>query len=86
VKRSGRDEPVEVVIHNHNTRKVSTQGNSLYSYQFMVLLLPNQRTGGQNRFCPGVGEGGRGGRERSRRLNMVQIMYTHVCKCKNDTC
>jgi hypothetical protein len=19
-------------------------------------------------------------------MNMVQIMYTHVCKCKNDTC
>jgi hypothetical protein len=30
---------------------------------------------------------GRGsGGERRRRMNMVQIMYTHVCKCKNDTC
>jgi hypothetical protein len=25
-------------------------------------------------------------RELGRRMNMVQIMYTHVCKCKNDTC
>jgi hypothetical protein len=25
---------------------------------------------------------GRGGEERGRRMNMVQIMYTHVCKCK----
>jgi hypothetical protein len=22
----------------------------------------------------------------SRRVNMVQKMCTHVCKCKNDTC
>jgi hypothetical protein len=25
-------------------------------------------------------------RERGRRINMVQTMYTHVCKCKNYTC
>jgi hypothetical protein len=30
-------------------------------------------------------EGGGGG-ERHRRMNVVQIMYKHVCKCKNDTC
>jgi hypothetical protein len=29
---------------------------------------------------------GRGGRERDRRMNTVQIMYAHVHKCKNDTC
>jgi hypothetical protein len=23
---------------------------------------------------------------KGRRMNIVQIMYTHVCKCKNDTC
>jgi precorrin-2 methylase len=33
---------------------------------------------------------GTGGREEMtgkgvRKLNTVQIMYTHVCKCKNDT-
>jgi hypothetical protein len=28
---------------------------------------------------------GASGRERGRRVNMVQIMYTHVCKCKSDT-
>jgi hypothetical protein len=27
-----------------------------------------------------------GGRERDRRVNMVQIMCTHICKYKNDTC
>jgi hypothetical protein len=29
---------------------------------------------------------GRGGRERGKRMNMVQIYDTHVCKCRNDTC
>jgi hypothetical protein len=29
--------------------------------------------------------GGGGGRERYRRVNVVQIPWTHVCKCKNDT-
>jgi hypothetical protein len=24
--------------------------------------------------------------KRGRRVNKVQIMYTHICKCKNDTC
>jgi hypothetical protein len=28
-----------------------------------------------------VGSGGEG----SKRMNMVQIMYIHVCKCKSDT-
>jgi hypothetical protein len=30
-------------------------------------------------------EGG-GGRKRGRRMNTVETMYTHVCKCKTDTC
>jgi hypothetical protein len=30
-------------------------------------------------------EGG-GGRERGIKMNTVQIVYTHVCKSKNDTC
>jgi hypothetical protein len=38
----------------------------------------------------GVGAAGReevgGGGERGRRMNMMQIMCMHVCKCKNDTC
>jgi hypothetical protein len=29
---------------------------------------------------------GGGGDERDGRMNMMQTMYTHVCKCKNDTC
>jgi hypothetical protein len=29
---------------------------------------------------------GEGGRERGRRMSMVQTRCTHICKCKNDTC
>jgi hypothetical protein len=34
------------------------------------------------------GTGGRSevGWRRCRRMSIVQIMYIHVCKCKNDTC
>jgi hypothetical protein len=31
-------------------------------------------------------EGGGGGKEMGSRMSMVQTMYTHVCKCKNDIC
>jgi hypothetical protein len=58
----------------------------------MFFLLQNWRTGGRNSFFPGQGvevgiDGSReGGGEKGRRVNMAQIMYTYVCKCKNDTC
>jgi hypothetical protein len=85
VKRSGRDEPVWIVIH---IRMETTQGISLYSYlylklaknalflflSFMFFLLQSQRTRGQNRFCPEVGEAEK----------VAQIMHTHLSKCKND--
>jgi hypothetical protein len=29
---------------------------------------------------------GESGGERGRRMNMVEAMYTHLCKCKNATC
>jgi hypothetical protein len=102
VKRTGRDEPVGVVIH---ICMETTQGNSLCSYLYLKLakmscfsfyllsffLLQNLRTGGQNRFCWGVGEvgtsgNGKGKGKKGRRINTAQIIYTHVCKCKNDTC
>jgi hypothetical protein len=61
-----------------------------FYYLLWFFLLQNQRAGGQNRFCP---EGqwvwhlwkGEVARERGRRMNKVQIMYTHVCKFKNKT-
>jgi hypothetical protein len=72
VKRTSTDEPVGVVIH---ICMETIQGNSLCSYlylkfaknamylllSFMYFLLQNQRTRGQNRFCPvrRVGIGGK---------------------------
>jgi hypothetical protein len=53
----------------------------------MFFLLQNWK-----QVLPGDGKGGLAlvvggsGGERGRRMNIVQIMYTHVCKCKNDTC
>jgi hypothetical protein len=58
-------------------------------FYLLCFFFYKIRTGGWNRFC---GSGGElqlalmgGGRERGRRMHMVQTMYTHVCKCKNDT-
>jgi hypothetical protein len=55
---------------------------------FMFFLLQNWRTGEWNRFCAGgvAPVGGGGGWERSRRVNMVQILYIQVCKCENVIC
>jgi hypothetical protein len=62
----------------------TTQGISLYNYlhlkvakmlflllSFMFCLQQYQRTRRQNRLCKGWGE-------------VVQIMYTHVSKCKSN--
>jgi hypothetical protein len=81
VKRSGRDEPIWVVIHMYME---TTQGISMYSYlhlklakmlffflPYMFFLQQSWRTRGWNRFCMEVvGE-------------VAQIMYTHASKCKN---
>jgi hypothetical protein len=55
------------------------------------FLLKNQRIGKQNRSrCGGRGIGtcGRGEdiRKGCRRVNMVEILGTHVSKWKNDIC
>jgi hypothetical protein len=64
VKRTGRDEPIGVVIHIFME---TTQGNTLCSYLYLklvkmpyfcfyllcIFLLQNWRTGGWNRFCGG---------------------------------
>jgi hypothetical protein len=56
----------------------------------MVFLLQNQSRK-VKQVLPGVGKVGTGRKgevaeKDGRRMNMVKIMYTHVCKCKNDTC
>jgi hypothetical protein len=34
----------------------------------------------------GTSGNGKGKGKKGRRINTAQIIYTHVCKCKNDTC
>jgi hypothetical protein len=83
VKKSGKDEPVWVVIH---ICMETTQGISLYSYFYLKLaktlffllslmfsLQQNQSTRGRNRFYPEREEVGRS-----------QMVYTPVSKCKKD--
>jgi hypothetical protein len=79
MKRSGRDEPIWVVIH---MCMETTLGFCLYSYfylklakmlLFLLSLQQNQRIRGQNRFCPEVGG-----------WEVAQIMYMHVSKYKKD--
>jgi hypothetical protein len=86
VKRSGRHEPIWVVIH---ICMETTQGLSLYSYLYLELWkyhvfliifyvfffykIREQEGGTGSAWRWGVGE-------------VVQIICTHVSKCKNDTC
>jgi hypothetical protein len=92
VKRTGRDEPIGVLIRICMEK---IQRISLYIFLYLKLAkasifsftkLENRRA---EQALPGRGfalvEGGGGG-EMSRRMNMVQTMYTHVFKSKNDTC
>jgi hypothetical protein len=53
----------------------------------MFFLLQNQRIGVEQVRPSGAWHqwDWGSGRERGRRMNVVQIMYTHVCKSKNDT-
>jgi hypothetical protein len=91
VKRSGRDEPIWVIIH---MCMVTTLGISLYSYLYLKLakrlffllslmfaLQQSWTTRGWNRFHVEAGvEGGRGRREGA----VAQEVYTHVSKSRND--
>jgi hypothetical protein len=74
------------------------QGNSLCSFlsqtsknvMFLFFSFFFNKTGEQEEGRgPGWGNWyqweGEGGRERGR-VNIVQKMCTHVCKCKNDIC
>jgi hypothetical protein len=69
VKRIRGDEPIGVVIHICTE---TTQGNSMYLslsqtsknimfffLSFILFLLQNWRTRGQNRFCGGIETGGK---------------------------
>jgi hypothetical protein len=85
VKRSGREQPIWVVIH---ICMVTTLGIFLYSYLYLKLAkmlvliisyvfssrkLENKRA---EQVLPRSGDGGGG--------KVVHIMYTHVSRFKND--
>jgi hypothetical protein len=97
VKRTRRDELIGAEIH---ICMETTQGIFLCGYLYLTLAKTScfsfyllcfffykiREQEGRT----GLGEGwhswkGRGGGERGRRMNTVQIVYTHVRKCKNDT-
>jgi hypothetical protein len=97
VKRTGRGESIGAVIY---ICMGTTKWNSLCSYlylklakhhvsHFILYVFPSTKS--KNRRVGQVGGGwcwweGGGGRERRRKINMVQTVYIHVCKCKNETC
>jgi hypothetical protein len=86
--RSGKDEPVGVVIHMWME---ITQGNSCMAIfsqttksilflSFLFFLLQNRITEGQNKFCGGRGwaQVG-GGRRRGRRMNEYSTNNVYTC-------
>jgi hypothetical protein len=97
MKKNKQHEPIEAMIHIYMEL---SQGNSLYSFfmsntekcNFLLLffvLLQNWITGGQNISFPGGVGGwfsgwGKVVDKEGRRLNVVQKLCTHECKCKND--
>jgi hypothetical protein len=54
----------------------------------MLFFYKNREQEGKTGPVWGVGIGGRknGVGKGHRRVNMVQILYAHVCKLKNETC
>jgi hypothetical protein len=60
---------------------------SLFNFFFFYKIREQEDGKGSAQGEAGklVPVGGGVGRERGRRMNTVQTIYTHVCKCKNDT-
>jgi hypothetical protein len=90
----------DIYMHGNNTRTLpvcylylklaKSPCFSFYILCFFFYKIREQEGGkvsaqGRGAVVGTSGRGGDGG-ERGRRMNTIQIMYTHVCKCKNDTC
>jgi hypothetical protein len=92
MKKIRGGKPFRVIIHIYMEL---SQGNSLsttffsnrlkfhvFRFIFFFFLLQNQRTGGQNKSCPGdkVGTSGRGEvmGKGSRRMNVLQKKCVHM--------
>jgi hypothetical protein len=81
MKRTGRDEPIEFVIHiSMKQHKDSPCYLKLAKHYFSAQ---GRDLRSRREFGISVGASGR---ERGRKVNMVQIVCAHVCKCKNDIC
>jgi hypothetical protein len=94
MKKNKGKEPAGVIKH---TYMELSQGNSLCSYFYlkqakMSFFFFYKIREQEGRAGPAWGEQcwyrgrGRGVGKGDRRVNMAQILCTHVCKCKNDTC
>jgi hypothetical protein len=100
MKKTKGDEPIGVVIHicMETTQRSSLCGylNLKLAKRSCFSLHLFSSTKSENRSAEHVllgvggvfGTGGRGEvvGKGGRRMNTVQIMCTHVYKCKNDTC
>jgi hypothetical protein len=93
VKRSGRDESVQVVIHMCMETML---GTSLYSYLCLVLAemlsflsslvfsFQQNWRGGQNKFCLVHGGGRQREGVRNGGVEMVQTVFAHLNKLINN--
>jgi hypothetical protein len=56
--------------------------------KIIIFFLKNEEREGKTGPVWGVGTNGRGKnmRKRYKKVNMVEIFCTHVCKWKNETC
>jgi hypothetical protein len=84
MKKIRGDKPVGVIIYLY--MEISLQTSKFFPFFLFFLYKIREQESGTG---PAPGGGGaverRGGGERGRRVNTVQILCTHVCKCKNDT-
>jgi hypothetical protein len=85
-------------MHGNSTRKFPVWLSLISNYQkrhvsFFIFYVFSStkwenRRAEQVLWGKPVGTGGRGdvAGEKGRMMKMMKIMYTHVCKYKNDTC
>jgi hypothetical protein len=86
-RKNGGNEPIWDTIHTlkcHN----ETLCIDILNMQKCLFFLKKWRTQMYISSCLGAGKSGRGEdiRKGCRRMNMVEIICTHVRKWKNETC
>jgi hypothetical protein len=78
------EELIQVIIYTYIEM---SQWNSLHSY-LIQTVFSQKWTGRLNSSCLGVGSGGSGEevRKRCKRVNVLEILCTHVWKWENEIC